>query len=430
MTRRSRSFGQLRRALGLAVATALALTTPAVLAPGAAHAGRPVPNAVVAWHVHAQTAIFDVARQSPTAATRSFAMVQGAVYDAVNAIAGTPYQPYLTAPPSRRGDSVPAAVAAAAHHVLISLFPAQADTLRARYAEELARIPDSRAKQGGLAVGTATAAAMIEARRNDGAFSDATWPVGTAPGEYRLTPPNFVQSGAWFAFLKPFVVRDPAHYTVPGPPALSSADYARQLNEVKAFGSATSTVRTARQTEAAIWWDDYHMVEWEFRRVLATDQRLGNLATARLFAQTDMATVDALISCYQQKRRWSLWRPVTAIPLAGTDGNPATAADPSWQPLRVTAPSPEWPSGHACYTAATMVSFRAFFGRDDVAFHAYSPDAGTTRHFTSFRAAQAEVQPARVWAGVHYRGATVLGDRLGTAVTREVLHEFGGPARR
>jgi hypothetical protein len=420
-----------RRLLAVIVATTFALTVPSALAPPAARAGAPTPNAVVAWHVHAQTTIYDVGRQSPNAASRSFAMVQGAVYDALNAIAGTPYEPYLIAPPARRSDSVPAAVAAAAHNVLLSLFPAQADALRARYAAELARIPEGRAKRGGIAVGEATAAAMIDDRRDDGAFdTNVTWPVGTAPGEYRLTPPNYVQSGAWYAFLKPFVVRDPSRYQVPGPPALTSAEYARQLNEVKVFGSAASTVRTRAQTEAATWWDDFNMVEWQFRRVLATSQRLGNLETARLFAQTDMATVDALISCYQQKRRWSLWRPVTAIPLADTDGNPATRADPAWQPLRVTAPSAEWPSGHTCYTSATMVSFRSFFGRDDLPFHAYSPDSGTTRYFTSLKTAQAEVQPARIWAGVHYRGAAVLGDRLGTAVTHEVLHGFAQPARR
>lgn len=422
-------MARFRRQFGAVLALALALTLPSIPAPAAAHAVAR-PNAVVTWHIHAQTAIFDTARQSPNAASRSFAMVQGAVFDAVNAISGSPYEPYLIAPPTRRGDSVPAAVAAAAHHVLLSLFPAQGDALRTRYAEELAPIPDGRAKDGGLAVGAATAAAMIADRRDDGAFAGVTWPVGTAPGEYRLTPPGFVQSGAWYAFLKPFVVRDPGRYRVPGPPALTGADYARQLNEVKTLGSVTSTVRAPWQTEAAIWWDDFDMVEWDFRRVLAANQRLGDLATARLFAQTDMATVDALISCYQQKRRWSFWRPVTAIPLADTDGNPATVADPSWQPLRVTAPSAEWPSGHTCYTSATFVSFRAFFGRDDLPFHAYSPDSGTTRHFRSFAHAQAEVQSARIWAGVHYRDAGVLGDRLGTAVTREVIREFARAVRR
>ncbi|MBO3738622.1 vanadium-dependent haloperoxidase [Actinoplanes flavus] len=414
-------FGRL---LGAAVVAALGLTT---LTPTAASA-RPAapPNAVLTWNIHAQTAIFEVARQSPTAGARSFAMVQGAVYDAVNAIAGTPYEPYLVAPPAHRRDSVPAAVAAAAHRVLLSLFPAQADALRARYDEALAAIPDGRAERGGIRVGEAAAAAMIAARRDDGAFSDVTWPVGTAPGAYRLTPPGFVQAGAWYAFLKPFAVENPAVYRVPGPPPLAGADYARQLNEVQALGSATSTTRTTDQTEAAKWWDDLRQVEWYIKRDLATDHGLSQLETARMLAMVDVSTADALISCYQQKRHWSLWRPVTAIPLADIDGNPATVADPAWTPLRVTAPSPEWPSGHACYTSSIMTALRKYFGRDDLSFSAYSAESGTTRHFGSLSSARAELIEARIWAGVHYRGATVHGDRLGEKVTREVLaKEFG-----
>ncbi|WP_249998378.1 vanadium-dependent haloperoxidase [Actinoplanes sp. M2I2] len=411
-----------RSLLGAAVVTALGLT---ILAPPAASARPASPNAVLAWNVHAQTAIFEVARQSPTAGARSFAMVQGAVYDAANAIAGVPYEPYLVAPPARRGDSTPAAVAAAAYRVLLSLFPAQAEALRVRYDETLAGVPDGAAEQRGVGVGEVTAAAMIAERQNDGAFAAATWPVGTAPGQYRLTPPGFVQAGAWFAALKPFAI-DPADHRVSGPPALTSAAYARQLNEVKAIGSATSTLRTQDQTEAATWWDDYRQVEWSIKRDLAADHRLSSLETARLLAMADVATADAMISCYAQKRQWSFWRPVDAIPLAGTDGNPATVADPAWAPLRVTAPSPEWPSGHACYTSAIMTALRKFFGRDNLSFSAYSADSGTTRHFDSLSSARNELMEARIWAGVHYRGAVVQGDRLGAAVTRDVLaHEFG-----
>jgi hypothetical protein len=413
-----------RRPLGAAVVAVLGLT---VLAPTAAsaHPAAP-PNAVLTWNIHAQTAIYEVARQSPTAGTRSFAMVQGAVYDAVNAIAGVPYEPYLVAPRAHRGDSTPAAVATAAHRVLVSLFPAQADALRAQYDEALAVIPDGRAKRGGIRVGEAAAAAMLASRTGDGAFSDATWPVGTAPGAYRLTPPDLVQAGGWFPFLKPFVVDDPTAYRVPAPPPLASAAYARQLNEVKSVGAATSAIRTQDQTEAAKWWDDYRQVEWYIKRGLATDHRLSPLETARMLAMVDVATVDAMISCYTQKRQWSFWRPVTAIPLADTDGNPATVADPAWTPLRVTAPSPEWPSGHACYTSAIMTALRAFFGRDNLSFSAYSAESGTTRHFASLSSARAELMEARIWAGVHYRGAVVNGDRLGETVAREVLaDEFG-----
>jgi hypothetical protein len=431
MTNHIREPGKFRGLCGVALLTMLSVTVPVVLTATAAQARQgaattPQPNAVITWNLHAQTAIYEVARQSPTAAARSFAIAQGAVYDAVNAIAGTPYKPYLVAPRSRPGDSTPAAVATAAYRTLVWLFPAQADSLRTQYEESLAAIPDGPSERGGIAVGQATAAAMIDARHNDGAFSDATWPVGTAPGQWR-TPPGFLQVGAWYATLRPFVIRDPADFRTPGPPALTSAAYARAVNEVKALGSSTSTVRTPDQTEAAIWWDDPRLVEWEIKRQLATTHRLGTLQTARMFAMVDLAAADTLIACYQEKKHWSFWRPVTAIPLADTDGNPATDADPTWTPLRTTAPSPEYPSGHACFTAATTTALRKFFGRDDLSFSAHSTDSGTTRHYHSLSQAMAELNQARIWAGVHYRFATKDGHRLGTTVARDVLNHAFAP---
>jgi hypothetical protein len=424
-----RKSGQFRRLRGVTalVMTALALTVPAAFTPAAAQAQTAaIPNAVITWNTHAQTAIYEVARQSPTATSRSFAMVQGAVYDAVNAIAGTPYEPYLIAPRARPSDSTPAAVAAAAYRVLLSLFPGQAESLRARYDESLAAIPDGPSKLRGIAVGEAAAAAMIDARRDDGAFSDVLWTVGTEPGQWRPTPPDKLNVGAWFATLKPFVIRDPGDFRTPGPPALTSAAYARDLNEVKAVGSATSTVRTPDQTEAAIWWDDLRLVEWEITRQLATTHRLDTLQTARLFAMVDLAAVDTMIACYKEKKFWSFWRPVTAIPLADKDGNPATAADRAWTPLRITHPSAEYPSGHACFTSATVASLRKFFGRDDLSFSAYSADSTTTRHYDSLSEAMAELVEARIWAGLHFRSAAEDGQPLGAAVARDVLqHEFG-----
>ncbi len=424
MAHRIRLRAAVAAVLGLIVAAPQA--APAAAGESFSAAGRG-PNVVLVWNVHAQNAIYEVARQSPNAASRSFAMVQGAVYDAVNAIAGTPYEPYLIAPKADRRDSVPAAAGAAAHGVLLSLFPAQAEALHQVYAAELAKVRDGRAKRSGIRVGEAAAAAMIEARSDDGAFDPAvTWPVGTAPGEYRLTPPGFVQAGAWYAKLEPFVVADPGVYRSPGPPALGSAAWARELNEVKALGALVGSTRTQDQTEAAAWWDDYRMVEWSIKRGLAAGHRLSPLETSRMLAMVETSIVDTLISCYQQKTRWSFWRPVTAIPLADTDGNPATTADPAWLPLRETAPSAEWPSGHSCYTSAMVTALRAYFGRDDLTFSAYSADSGTTRRYTSLSSALTELQEARIWAGVHYRGATVHGARLGEVVPREVLaKEFG-----
>lgn len=421
-----------RRLCG-AVMAALVLAAPVALTPLApTHAvasDRPdtLPNAVVTWDIHAQNAIFEIARQPPTTASRSFAIVQGAVYDAVNSIAGTPYEPFLIAPASRRGDSTPAAVATAAYRVLLWMFPAQADTLGALYEGSLGAIPDGPSKDGGIAVGEATAAAMIEARSDDGAFDvSKTWPVGTDPGEWRPTPPGFLQTGGWFASLEPFVVADAAAYRSPGPPRLAGAAYARDLNEVKRLGSATSRARTQDQTEAAIWWDDPRQVEWAIKRQLATTHRLSTLQTARLFAMVDIAAADALIACYEEKRSWGLWRPVTAIPLADTDRNPATRADVDWAPLRVTAPSPEYPSGHACYTSAVTSALRTYFGRDDLTFSAFSVASGTTRSFDNLSAAMTELKGARVWAGVHYRFASDDGERLGAVVARDVLDDAFG----
>ena len=274
MARRVREPGRPIRWRGAAFLAALALTVP-----GGGHARRgagrtppAAPNAVITWNVHAQTAIYEVARQSPTAAARSFAMVQGAVYDAVNAIAGTPYEPYLVAPRTRPGDSTPAAVATAAYRVLLSLFPAQADALRAQYDESLAAIPDGRAE-----------ARRHRRRRGHGRGHDrgpsrrrrvlrrdlagrhragrvAADAARLRPGRRLVRHPEAVRRSA-----------TPASTARPGPPALTSAAYARDLNEVKALGSATSTIRTPDQTEAAIWWDDPRLVEWEIKRGLAAD---------------------------------------------------------------------------------------------------------------------------------------------------------------
>ncbi|WP_305788207.1 vanadium-dependent haloperoxidase [Symbioplanes lichenis] len=408
------------RSRTVAAAAAFVLFGPFVAAGGSSR-----PNPVIAWHVNAQNAIYEVARQPPYIAGRSFAIVSGAVYDAVNAIAGTPYEPLLAAPRAHRGDSVDAAVAAAAYRTLLWQFPAQAADLTARYDAALAAVPDGRAERGGVAVGTAAAETMIAARTNDGSAAATQWATSEEPGKWRPTPPTFTQDGAAAPGVKPFVIRSGAAYRTPGPPALTSAEYARELHEVQALGGATSTVRTQDQTESAKWWHDRRMSEWEIRRNLATSQRLSTLQTARLFAMTDVVQADGGIACFTEKRRWAFWRPITAVQLAGTDGNSATTADPAWMPLLITPGFPEYPSGHACSTGGVMATMRAFFGRDDIPFSASSQDSGTTRTFSGFSAAVAEVTEARIWGGVHFRSADEDGVRLGERVSAYVLaHAF------
>lgn len=397
---------------------ALALVLPTASAASAEPAPASRVNPVITWDLNAQTAIWDIARQQPNVQARAFAMVHGASYDAVNAIAGTPYQPYLGAPRADGTESVDAAVGAASHLVLTTLFPDQRDRLRAQYDEFLAGIPDGRAKRRGIALGERTASTMIANRQNDGAFGNQAWVVGTRPGEWRPTPPTFGSDSAWSGHVRPFLVGDVSRFPIPGPPALTSSTYARDLNEVKLVGQSTSAARTADQTQAAIWWHDRNNVMWQVKRQLATTQRLSVLRTVRLFAMIDLIGADAAIACFAQKEKWSFWRPVTAIQLADTDGNPRTEPDATWMPLLVTPPFPEYPSGHACGTAARMTTYALFFGRDRIPFSAYSADADATRHYTTFSGALSELVDARVWGGVHFRTADTHGAALGAAVAR------------
>ncbi|MGW3605094.1 vanadium-dependent haloperoxidase [Micromonospora sp. NPDC005161] len=413
-------------ALGSLVASTM--TGPVPRAAAAISSTGPA-NPVVTWDINAQTAIWDVAAQQPNEQVRSFAMVSGAVYDALNAIAGTPYQPYLAPPPSIGTESVDAAVAAAAHDVLAALFPDQQERLRAQYDTALAVIPDGRSKQRGITIGARAAATMVTARQDDGAFGDQQWRNGTRPGQWRPTPPLFLSQGAWTGHMRPFLIPRTSMFRTPEPPRLTSSAYTRDLNEVKEVGSATSTVRTRDQTEAAIWWHDRRSGSWEIKRQLATTQQLDPLQTARFFAMTDLIVADSGVACFSQKDFWSYWRPVTAVQLADTDGNPRTTADPGWQPLLVTPPFPEYPSGHACGTGARMSLYRHFFGRDDITFSGSSVDSGTTREFNSFSQALNELIGARVWGGVHFRTADVEGAKLGEKVYRYAVRHYFRPLR-
>ncbi|MEV6037828.1 vanadium-dependent haloperoxidase [Nonomuraea sp. NPDC052116] len=418
-----------RKAVSLSVAGVIAVGSPIGLGSSFANAStsNAPPNAVITWDRNAQTAIWDIAGQQPQVQARSFAMVHGAVYDAVNAIAGTPYQPYLIAPPADGTESTDAAVATAGFLVLNALFPEQQARLKTQYDEALAVIPDGTAKQRGITVGTQAASAMNAARQNDGAFGNQTWTVGTQPGQWRPAPPTFASDGAWVGDLKPFLIRSASMFRTSGPPSLTSHRYARDFNEVKTIGSATSTVRTSDQTQAAIWWHDRHLAEWEIKRQLATKRQLNTLQTARMFAMVDLAEADATIACYNEKAAWTFWRPVTAIRLADTDGNPGTAADPDWTPLLVTPPHPDYTSGHTCFTAASMSALAYFFGRNDIPFSGYSAASGTTRYFRSFSQALAEVIEARIWGGIHTRTADIEGAKIGKKVTAYMVAHYFKP---
>jgi hypothetical protein len=395
-------------------------------------------DAVTDWNTTASNAIVNTAGQPPAVAALSYAIVQGAVYDAVNAIDGG-YQPYLSRPAANPWDSKEAATAAAAFNVLKWLFPGQLATLQATYDAYVAALPDqpAGAKVAGVAVGEAAAAAMIAARTNDGRGGGPGTLFGTTPGVWRPTIPFFMQDPApWVGEVRPFLLPNAEMVRSDGPNALTSAAYAEDFNEIKRVGSINSTVRTADQTEAAIWWQMNGTFWNSVTRDISAGRGLDIVQDARLFAMEDLAAADGFIGCYKDKYYWKFWRPVTAIREADTDGNPATEADPNWTPLfdpatpqfgppLSTPPFPDHPSAHSCASSAVVHSMQDFFGTDRIGFSAFSPRTRTTRSFERLSDALKEVIDARVWGGIHFRTADNQGAVLGKKVAHwESKHYF------
>jgi len=429
------------RLVPLLIALALvALATPAV-----ARA-----NAVTDWNAIASTAIVATAGQPPPVSALSFAMVHGAVYDAVNAI-DRGYQPYLAEPPSNPTDSKEAAATTAAYRVLVGfadlpgLFPSQQPTLQPQYDAYIAGLPDNPpgSRANGIAIGEATARTMLTNRLNDGRFGPPPTLYPPAPGIWRPTPPNFANDPApWVGNVRPFLVPSAAMLRTDGPNALTSAAYAEDFNEIKEVGSLTSTTRTSDQTDAAIFWQDHlHGFMNRLFRNLVLTQGWDIVDSARLFAMENLAAADAAIGCWNDKYYWQFWRPITAIREADTDGNPDTQADPTWWPLfhpttpvcnppaLVTPPFPDHPSGHACGTSAFVHTLQNFFGTDKIAVTAFSNKSCTTRTFDRFSDMLSEVIDARVWAGIHFRTADTQGVVLGKKVSHYLKKHYFQPVR-
>jgi hypothetical protein len=427
------------------------LTLPLLIAPALVALVLPTvarADAVTDWNLIASNAIVAPAPvgagRAPHVAVLHFAMVHGAVYDAVNAIDGG-HQPYLVQPPSNSTDSKEAAAATAAFRVLVGLFPGQVGTLQPQYDAYIAGLPDNPpgSRAAGITIGEATAAAMLQARMNDGRFGPSPTPYPVAPGVWRPTPPNFATDpGAWPGNVLPFIVPSAEMLRTDGPNALINAEYAEDFNEVNELGSLTSITRTSDQTDAAIWWQDHGIALWNrIFRTLATSQNLDIVKSARLFAMENLAAADALIGCWNDKYYWQFWRPITAIREADTDGNPAAEADPTWlplfdpsipvcnPPLLFTPPFPDHPSGHCSATSAFVNTLQNFFGTDKISFSAFSNKSCTTRSFERFSDALDEVIDARVWAGIHFRTADVQGSVLGKKVAQYLKKHYFQPVR-
>jgi hypothetical protein len=405
-------------------------------------------DAVTDWNAIASTAIVTNAGQPPPVSALSFAMVQGAVYDAVNAI-DRGYQPYLVQPSANSTDSKDAATAAAAFRVLVGfpdllgLFPAQLPTWQPVYDAYIANVPDNPpgSRAAGVSIGETTARAMLEERMNDGRFGPPPDLYPPAPGIWRPTPPNFANDPApWVGDVLPFLVPSAQMLRTDGPNVLTSAAYTEDFNEVRELGSLTSITRTPDETDAAIFWQDHAVALWNrIFRTLVTSQGLNIVDSARLFAMENLAAADSQIGGWNDKYYWQSWRPITAIREADTDGNPNTESDPTWlplfdpatsvcnPPLLVTPPFPEHPSGHACATSAFVHTLRNFFGTDRISVSVFSSKSCTWRSFDRFSDILKEVIDARVWAGIHFRTADTQGAVLGKKVAHYLEKHYFQP---
>jgi len=392
-------------------------------------------DVVTDWNrIMAQTVL--AAKTSPLVTTRVVAIVQAAVFDAVNGIERR-FTPIHVQPGAPRGASRRAAAIQAAYATLVALYPAQKDTLDAQRTASLQAITDdgnsedSQSIARGIAWGQAVADAILAWRNTDGFTPPPPLFLGgDAVGEWRPTPPGFLPgAGPQFATMTPWVIAAPDQFRPAGPAALDSDQYAADFNEVKSIGSSTSTTRTAFQTEVAKFWAGNTALFWN--RIALTMAARNNTSlsqNARLFAVLNVAMADAAIACWDAKYTYVFWRPITAIQLADTDGNPATDPDPSWAPLLVTPNFPEYPSAHATVSPAAAVVLQSLIG-DSGHFTLDSEILpGVLHTFNSFAEAADEAFVARIYGGIHFRTSCRDGHQLGVAVGNYVVANAALPA--
>ncbi|TCO30086.1 PAP2 superfamily protein [Kribbella steppae] len=462
MARIRAALSRVKLAVGAVVVVAL-LTPTTGAAVSAAPRGPAVTsgtavsgNAVVKWNETAATAALTATlapTSNPLHESRMYAMMHIAIHDALNAISPRS-RPYAFHGRARHA-SPEAAIAAAARTSLVAaltdLTPPFTDTaaaiagVEAAYTAALAAIPDSLAKLDGIALGKKSAYTILAKRADDGASTvlliDSGFPQGVNPGEYRFTP------GFPFAFaptwgeVRPFALRSAGQFKIEPPFALTSKRYTADFNEVKRLGGdgiTTPSARTADETQMARHWVESSPLQWNrVARQLATTQHLDLWQSARLFGLLDIALTDGYIATFDVKYKLLFWRPVTAIQLAATDGNPTTTADPTWTPLVPTPPIPDHDSGHSVEGGAAAAVLRGFFKTDRMNFSlcSYTALAGSTctdanpaiRHYTSFSQASNENARSRVLVGFHFTHATTEGAQHGTKIGRLTVNNYLQP---
>ena len=426
----------------VAVAVGALVATLGVFGASAASPAQADATAVTQWNLTAVNTLAGLPMPAGGAAPASqieIGMVQGAVYDAVNAITPKHHRPYLLNRRFGNTASDEAAVATAAYLVLKNIvetvpqsitFPTRATvlaSLETQYNASTNAIPASPFKDQGIAAGTAAAEAMIDARKDDGRFGPSQFVPNPNPGYWDPVAPNgttALDPTPWVGGVEPFLMQSSSQFRSPDPYPLASAAYAADVNEVKAIGGdgvVTPSTRTANQTYIARWWQSNPMVSWnDVARQLIARNHLDISDAARLLAMENLAAADAAINTWNNKYHFSFWRPFQAIRRAADDGNSATSPDLTWTPL-ISAPYPEYTSGHMGLDGSHITVLEKFFsnapaGGYQITSAFVNPGGPATRTFSSFSQAVAEITEARIWAGLHFRNADVQGVQLGTNV--------------
>ena len=402
-----------------------AVLAAATIAPATAQTTKPL-SQVVEWNKALLVIVRTSGAQPATIhPTRSFALMHAAIYDAVNAIDGT-HEPYLVRLSASHFASQEAAAAAAAHEVLVKLYPSFQATLDTQFQQALAQLPN-RGRADGVSVGTTVADRILALRSNDGSNAQPIpYVFGNAPGDYQSTPPNFPKQPQFthWSRITPFVLESANQFRPGGPPKLTSNRYSDAFDQVKSLGIAGSTTATANEAITGRFWNGAIQNYWnEIAQTASLAHDLTTAENARLFALLNLSFADAVIAFYDAKYTYNFWRPVTAIRAAASDGNPETEADPNWLPeVGNTAPDPSYPGAHAVISAAGAEVLTSFFRKHHFEFSVTSEVMpGGVRSFTSFPAAAEEATLSRVFAGQHFLFDLTTGQRLGSDVADFVV---------
>ena len=374
---------------------------------------------------------------NPAVAARTAVITQVAVFEAVNSIVGD-YEPYRYRIKASPGASPDAAAIAAAHAVLVKLHPEKTAQIDAQREKSLAAIPEGPDKAGGIAVGVATAAAIIAQRAHDGFDAVIPYAPGMRPGDYQATPPDFTPAFMpGLGEVDTFVIRHGRQFRSAPPPDLRSMEYARDYEEVKRVGAVNSAERSEDLALRARFYavTEADRIYYPAARQVASVQGKTLSENARLFALLSMAIWDGIVACFETKYRFALWRPVTAIRAAQTDRNPKTQPDSNWEALVFTPPFPAYPSGHASFGGAARAVLEEEFGADGHDIALMNPAMpGVVLHYTAFKQITDDIDAARIFGGVHFRfdqeAGALLGKRVGEYILRHALRPACAHNRR